>query len=103
MVKWNGPLLAIAFSIYGIMHTMTFNGQQTALRHFSNFYEKMLYADNVHMMGISTYYHGIRIGHSELMHFNDLHLFIWFTGVDVSKTTQICICIQVKEWIIMGY
>ena len=50
------------------MHTMTFNGQQIALRHFSNSYEKMVYADNVHMMEISIYYHGIRIGHSELMH-----------------------------------
>ena len=58
------------------MHTMTFNGQQIALRCFSNSHEKMVYVDNVHVMGISTYYHGIRIGHSELMHFNDLHLFM---------------------------
>ena len=69
------------------MHTMTFNGQQIALRHFSNSYEKVAYVNNAHMMGISIYYHGIRIGHSELMHFNDLCLFIWFAGVDVSKTT----------------
>ena len=87
MVKWNGPLLAIAFSIYGIMHTMTFNGQQIALRHSSNSYEKVVYVDNGHMMGSSIYYHGIRIGHGELMHFNDLHLFLWFTGVYVSKST----------------
>ena len=68
---------------------MTFDGQQIALRHLSNSYEKMVYADNAYMMEISIYYCGIRIGHSELMHFNDLRLFIWFTGVDVSKTTQI--------------
>ena len=49
VVKWNGPLLAIAFSNYGIMHTMTFNVQQIALRHFSNSYEKMVYADNDHI------------------------------------------------------
>ena len=66
---------------------MTFNRQQIALRHFSNSYEKMVYVDNAHIMGISTYYHGIRIGHGELMPFNDLCLFMWFTRVDVSKTT----------------
>ena len=66
MIKWNGPLLAIAFSIYGIMHTVTFNGQQIAIRCFSNSYEKVVYLDNVHMMGISIYYHGIRIGYGEL-------------------------------------
>ena len=87
MVKWNEPLLAIAFSIYGIMHTMTFNGQQIALRHFGNSYEKVVYADNAHMMGISIYYHGISIGYGELMHFNGLCLFLWLTGVYVSKTT----------------
>ena len=68
------------------MDTMTFNGQQIALKHFSNSYEKMVYADNDHIMEISIYYHGIRIGHGELMHFNDLHLFIWSTGVDVSQS-----------------
>ena len=36
-------------------------------------------------MEISIYYHGIKIGHGKLMHFNDLHLFIWSTGVDVSQ------------------
>ena len=45
----------------------------------------MVYADNVHITEISIYYHGIRIGHGELMHFNDLRLFIWSTGVDVSQ------------------
>ena len=84
MVKWNGPLLAIAFSIYGIMCTMTLNGQQIALRCFSNSYERMVYADNAHMTEISIYY-CIRIGQSELMHFNDLHLFIWSMEVDVSQ------------------
>ena len=58
----------------------------------------MVYADNAHMMGIRTYYHGIRIGHGELMHFNDLHLFIWFRGVDVSKTTQIHIHMHTSKW-----
>ena len=73
---------------------MTFNEQHIALKHFSNSYEKVAYADNAHMMGISIYYHGIRIGHGELMHFNDLHLFIWFTGSDVSKLHRYtCICI----------
>ena len=52
-VKWNGPLLAIAFSIYGIMHTMTFNGQQIALRHFSNSYEKTVYADIDHIQKLA--------------------------------------------------
>ena len=50
MVKWNGSLLAIALSIYGIMDTMTFNGQQISLGHFSNSYEKMVYADNGHIV-----------------------------------------------------
>ena len=62
---------------------MTFNGQQIALRHFSNSYEKTVYADNDHLTEINIYYHGIRIGDGELMHFNDLCLFIWSTGVDV--------------------
>ena len=66
---------------------MTFNGQQIALRCLSNSYEKVVYVDNAHMMGISIYYRGIRIGYGELMHFNDLHLFLWLTWVYVSKTT----------------
>ena len=78
---------------------MTFNGQQIALRYFSNSYEKMVYADNAHMMEIRTYYCGIRIGHGEIMHFNDLCLFIWFTGVDVSKTTKIHMHMHTSKWI----
>ena len=53
VVRWNGPLLHIAFSIYEIMDTMTFNGQQITLECFSNSYEKMLYADNDHIMEVS--------------------------------------------------
>ena len=80
------------------MDTMTFNGQQIALRHFSNSYEKMVYADNVHITEISIYYCGIRIGHSELMHCNDLHLFKWSTGVDVSQTTQVHMNMHMSKW-----
>ena len=57
-----------------------------ALRCFSNSYEKVVYADNVYMIGISIHYCDIRIGYGELMHFNDLHLFLWLTGVYVLKT-----------------
>ena len=45
------------------MDTMTFNGQHIALRHFSNSYEKNVYADNDHIMEIRIDYCGIRIGH----------------------------------------
>ena len=58
-----------------------------SLRCFSNSYEKVVYVDNACMIGISIYYHGIRIGYGELMHFNDLCLFLWLTGVYVLKTT----------------
>ena len=68
------------------MDTMTFNGQWIALRHFSNSYEKMVYVDNDYIMEISIHYHGIRIGHSELIQFNDLRLFIWSTGMDVTQS-----------------
>ena len=60
---------------------------KTALRHFSNSYEKVVYVDNVHTVGISIYYHGIRIGYGELIHFNDLHLFLWLAGIYVLKAT----------------
>ena len=40
-----------------------------------NVHEKVVYADNAYMIGISIYYHGIRIGYGELMHFNAMHLF----------------------------
>ena len=56
---------------------------KVALRHFINSYEKTVYADDGHITEINIYYCGIRIGHYKLIHFNDLHLFIWSTGVDV--------------------
>ena len=42
---------------------------------------KVVYADNVYMIGISIYYCGIRIGYGELMCFNDMHLFFWLTEI----------------------
>ena len=33
------------------------------------------------MIEISIHYHGIRIGYGELMHFNDMDLFFWLTGI----------------------
>ena len=45
-----------------------------------NFHEKVVYADNACMIGISMYYHGIRIGYGELMHFNDMCLFFGLQG-----------------------
>ena len=53
---------------------MTFNGQQIALRHLINSYEKVVCVDNACMMGISIYYHGIRIGYGELMHFTEVYV-----------------------------
>ena len=35
---------------------------------------------------LAFYYHGIRVGHGELIHFNDLCLFMWPTGIDVSQS-----------------
>ena len=47
----------------------------------------MVYVDNVHMIGISIYYCGIRIDSGEVMHFNDMHIFLWLTGIYVLKAT----------------
>ena len=33
------------------------------------------------MIGISIYYCGIRISFGELMHFNDMCVFFWLTGI----------------------
>ena len=62
-----------------------------SLRCFSNSYEKVVYVDNAHMIGISIYYGGFRIGYGKLMHFNDLHVFLWLTGVYVFKKPHKCI------------
>ena len=59
-----------------------------ALRHFSNSYEKVVYADNVHMIGISIYYCGTRIGYGELMHFNDCVFSYGLQGYMFKKNTQ---------------
>ena len=71
---------------------MTFNRQQNSIKAFSNSYEKVVYTDDAHMIGIRIYYHGIRIGYGELMHFNDLHLFLWLTGVYVLKLHRCIAC-----------
>ena len=77
---------------------MTFNGQQIALRSFSNSYEKMAYADSDHIQKLAFIIVVLDLVMVELMHFMTCIFSYGLQGWMFHKTTQIHMHMHMSIW-----